>query len=159
MAWGPRTLLEHMTALLAPLASSVHVLGPGGVPDRHPGRGPVEGVASAIAATRTDQNIIVALDLPFLEPAFLGLLLGRAQAAPLVVCRVSGRIPLCLSVTRGALPVLDHYLRSGKRSVRGLAGLVETDVISEEELEAVGFSDTMFTNINTPEDYARHAPH
>ena len=51
MAWGPRTLLEHMTALLAPLASSVQVLGRGGVPDRHPGRGPVEGVASAIAAT------------------------------------------------------------------------------------------------------------
>jgi len=158
MAWGPRTLLEHMTALLAPLAPRVRVLGPGGVPDRHPGRGPVEGVASTLEATATDHNIIVALDLPFLEPAFLELLLGRAQVAPLVVCRVGDRIPLCLAVARGALPVVDDYLRSGKRSVRGLADLIETDVISEEELAAVGFSNAMFTNINTPEDCARHAP-
>ncbi len=159
MAWGPRTLLKHMAALLAPLASSVRVLGPGGVPDRHPGCGPVEGVASALEATATDHNIILALDLPFLEPAFLELLLGRAPVAPLVVCRVGGRIPLCLAIARGALPVVDDYLRSGKRSVRGLADLIETDVISEEELEAAGFSDAMFTNINTPDDYARHAPH
>ena len=158
MVWGSRTLLEHATALLASVATSVRVVGPDGIPDRHPDRGPVEGVASALEATDTDHNIIVAVDLPLLKPEFFGFLIQEAVTAPLVLCRIHGRIPLCMAVARGMLPALEDYLASGGRSVQGLAELDKAHIIAEERLEAAGFSDAIFTNINTPEDYARYTP-
>lgn len=155
LPWKRSTLLEHMVARLSAVAEPVCVVGREDLPDRHPNRGPVEGIATAIAATATANNLIVAMDLPFLDAAFLHYFANRLRTAStdLLACEVRQQVPLCLGIRSGLLPAIDDYLISGKRSLQGLVQTVKHTTISEEELHDQGFSSDVFRNINTPEDY------
>jgi molybdopterin-guanine dinucleotide biosynthesis protein A len=170
LAWGRGTLLDHMKALLSTVSQSVvvvgpvGVVGPGGLPDKEPWAGPVEGIRTALTATRTSINIVVAVDLPFLTPAFLSFLgsrLSDADApadAPMVACKVGGRVPLCLAIHRDAAGAVESYRTAGGRSFRGMLDAVSAAVVSESEFRDAGFDPAMFLNLNTPEEYAKYRP-
>jgi molybdopterin-guanine dinucleotide biosynthesis protein A len=49
----------------------------------------------------------------------------------------------------------EQSLREGSNRIDALLVRVETRVIREEELEGVGFSPTMFRNLNTREELER----
>ena len=51
-------------------------LGLPGVPDLHPDQGPLAGIEAALSATEADWNLIVACDMPALNPASLEALFG-----------------------------------------------------------------------------------
>jgi molybdopterin-guanine dinucleotide biosynthesis protein A len=157
LRWGAGTLLDHMSELLAAAADSVRVVGRDPLLDRNPGRGPVEGIATALAATRTRDNLIVAVDLPLLDPTFLRYLALRCRITPadLLVCGSGDAIPLCLGARPSLLADLDAYLDSGKRSFRGFVESVEHDTIDDDALRVNGVSRETFDNINTPDDYER----
>jgi molybdopterin-guanine dinucleotide biosynthesis protein A len=155
LSWGDGTLLDHMAHTLESVANPVLVVGRAELPDRNPGRGPIEGIATALDATATDQNIIVAVDLPYLDTAFLGYLaacLGSSSTG-LVICTIDQRTPLCLGIHRQLLAPVERYLESGARSLKGFLGSVSHDTIHEEALVKSGFSAEMFRNLNTPADY------
>ena len=155
LPWKHSTLIEHMVARLRAVARPVRIVGRGDLPDRHPNRGPVEGIATALAATATENNLIVAMDLPFLDKAFLHYFANRLRAAStdLLACDVGEKVPLCLGIRSGLLPDIDGYLISGKRSLQGWVQTVKHTTISAEELHDQGFSSGVFRNLNTPEDY------
>src|SRR2546423_5091298 len=44
--------------------------------------GPLAGIATALAATQMDWNLILACDLPYLNAEWLGWLLARAMGSP-----------------------------------------------------------------------------
>src|SRR5207245_9141735 len=48
-------------------------------------RGPLGGIHAALSATATDLNLILAVDLPFLETAFLKYLLKQAESSDALV--------------------------------------------------------------------------
>jgi molybdopterin-guanine dinucleotide biosynthesis protein A len=155
LPWGRRTLLDHMTARLQPLATYVEIVGRTALPDRVKGRGPVEGIRTALAATTTEQNLIVAVDLPILEPAFLDYLMGRLDETEelLVACEIGDRVPLCLGMRRALLPLVEEYLESGGRSVQGLVSRIGRETITEQDLARLGMPAGMFRNLNTREEY------
>src|SRR5713226_697505 len=69
--WHGQTLLNHMVDLLRNVADPVHVAGRDELPDQLPGLGPLSGIATALEASSTDANLIVAVDLPHLTRNFL----------------------------------------------------------------------------------------
>src|SRR5712671_3334653 len=93
--FGGVPLILHTARLLEPLVAEVTVVGPPGRyaklglraiadsaqtlggPDR-PGRGPLAGIATALSATHSRWNLIVACDLPYLSEKWLDWLLSRA---------------------------------------------------------------------------------
>lgn len=160
LAWGDATLLEHMISLVRPLVDQVRVVGRDPLPDGNPGRGPVEGIRTALAATTTEENLIVAVDLPFLSPDLLGHMLTRLHlgAEPLVAVRVGGRSPLCLAALRYILPDVEAYLRRGRRSLDGLLKLVAHDSVTDRDLKQLGVAADTFRNLNTMEEYRAAHP-
>ncbi len=161
LPWNGNTLLDHMTRTIGTVADSVRIVGRDGLLDRNPGRGPVEGIATALAATTTRDNLIVAVDLPYIESAFLRYLADRLGESPtgFVACSIGGPPPLCLGLRRNLLTAIDAYLDSGERSLRGLLQSVTHDGITEGQFLESGFSAGMFRNLNTPEDLpARSTP-
>lgn len=157
LPWGDGTLLEHMTRKLAAVAGRVCVVGRGDLPDRRPERGPVEGIATALSVTATEDNLIVAVDLPELDPAFLQYLAGRLEKSRsgLLTCRVADRTPLCLGIRAGCIDAVDRYLDSGKRSLRGLLETIDHETVDEKQIRSAGFPVDMFRNLNAPEDLPR----
>src|SRR5262249_23737102 len=118
--------------------------------DVFPGLGPLAGVHAALTVSGAEWNLVVACDMPDLEPPFLTELLKKAEesSADCVLCAgKSGRPePLCAVYHRRALSAIEQALQSGVRKMMdGLAGLrVEVVTVS---------GPGPFRNINTPQDW------
>jgi molybdopterin-guanine dinucleotide biosynthesis protein A len=65
------SLLDHMVQLLSTVANPVRVVGRGILPDQIPDCGPLGGILTALDASESAMNLIVAVDLPLLSPEFL----------------------------------------------------------------------------------------
>ena len=122
----------------------------------YPGRGPLAGIQAALAATRTELNLITAVDMPFLQLDFLNYLIAQARAsqAAVVVPRAGGGLqPLCAVYRKDFAEVAERSLRAGKNKIDRLFAEVQTLVIEQEELERNGFTEEMFRNLNTEQDW------
>jgi len=159
-----RTLLERCLDLAASIESPAMIVGDprrfsrfgSVVEDIYPCHGPLGGIHAALASTTSDLNLFLAVDLPFLVPKFLQYLITRAQGttAGVTVPRAAGGLqPLCAVYRKAFLHVAEPSLRAGKNKIDALFTGVETLVIDEHEIRNAGFSEEMFRNINTPDDW------
>lgn len=134
---------------------------PGAIVARDPesGRhqGPVRGLATGLAALPESVELVYATgtDVPFLEPAWVRLLLARIGNADLAIARVDGHFhPLAALYRRG--PVLRELAKLLDRERLRPIFLMETlphVVIDEHELRSVDPEARSLRNLNTPEDY------
>ncbi len=148
LAWNGQTLLEHMTGLLHGVCDPVQVVGRDDLPDSVPDLGVIGGIATALEHTTTENNLIVAVDLPLLTHRLLKHLKESLERSdrPLVVCNIGSAYPLCLGVRRVLLGPLHAYIASARRSLHGFIDTVTPEIIE-------GFGPDLFRNINTPADY------
>lgn len=187
LALNGRTLLEHALGVLRQVAGEVCILGSKHrygaynapvIEDIYPGCGPLGGIHAGLRATKTDFNLIIAVDTPFLSPEFLGYMAERATESRAVVTTpeiAEYRQPLCSVYSREFLPIAERALAGpGSISPRRRGGAEEktsrkskdfkivplfpepgTLVINEAEMARFAFAPEMFENLNTPEDLAR----
>jgi molybdopterin-guanine dinucleotide biosynthesis protein A len=155
--WGNISLLEHMVQLLSTVSDKVQVVGRAEFPDRLPGKGPLGGILTALELTNQDANLFVAVDLPLLTASFLRLFNERFVESPkkVMVCRVGNRFPLCLGIRRGLAEDVGQRLRAGQTAIHQFIEQSDADVLEEDELVSLGFDESLFVNINTPDDLAK----
>jgi len=165
---GCQTLLMRALGLAATAAKEVRIVGeperflPFGrvVQDVFPGRGPLGGIHAALSESETELNLMLAVDLPFVESRFLAYLIASACqcAAVVTVPRAAGGWqPLCAVYRREFAAVAERALQKGKNKIDALFSQVETRSISQEELLRTGFSMNMFRNLNTPAEWQKAA--
>ena len=182
LALNGRTLLEHALGVLGQVTSEVCILGSKQlyanhgarvIEDIYVGCGPLGGIHTALSQTRTDFNLIIAVDTPFLVPEFLSFMAERAMTARAVVTtpEIGGyRQPLCSVYSREFLTIAEEALIAPKKHSPPSRGETEksrdykivplfpeggTLVINEAELARFAFTPDMFENLNTPEDLER----
>ncbi len=126
------------------------------VEDVYPGRGPLAGIHAALSGTRTQLNLITAVDMPFLQLDFLKYLITQARAsqAAVVVPRAGGGLqPLCAVYRKDFAQVAQRSLSVGKNKIDTVFADVPTLVIEPAEWERSGFMEEMFRNLNTEQDW------
>ena len=164
MQLGGRTLLAHALERLQAAAGNAWIVGSAKkfaafgavVEDLYPGRGPLAGIQAALTGSQTELNLITGVDMPFLDLDFLKYLIARARAsqAVVVVPRAGGRLqPLCAIYRKDFAGVAKRSLRAGKNKVDSLFSEVQTLVIEPSEWERNGFTEEMFRNLNTVQDW------
>jgi molybdopterin-guanine dinucleotide biosynthesis protein A len=153
-----RPMIKHIFDKLSPHfdqvivsaddASKYAFLGVPVVPDRVAGRGPLMGIASALAASASDVNFVVACDVPQFDMALVRRMLRDCRDHDAVVPRSGGSQyePLFAVYNRSALSAIEQALSSGKARV--MDGLGGCDV---KYLE-LG-PDEQPKNINTTDEY------
>ncbi|MHC4335968.1 MAG: molybdenum cofactor guanylyltransferase, partial [Planctomycetota bacterium] len=129
-------------------ASKYAFLGVPVVPDRIAGRGPLMGIASALAASGSDVNFVLACDVPQFDMGLVRRMLRRCRDHDAVVPRTGGSQyePLFAVYTKSALKAIEQALSSGKTRV--MDGLSGCDV----EYIELG-PDEQLKNINTMDEY------
>jgi molybdenum cofactor guanylyltransferase len=128
------------------------------VEDRYPNRGPLGGIHSALASTSSDFNLILAVDLPFLEKKFLQHLVAEALASDAVVTlpRAGGGLqPLCAVYRRDFAVLAEQALAAGRNKIDTLFAKTSVRIMEEDELARFAFSAAMFDNLNTREEWER----
>ena len=123
--------------------------------DVFPGAGPMNGVVSGFRETAERDMLLTAVDLPYGDWALalrLRELMGGADAC-LVRRGVKGIEPLFAVYSRACLPAAEQCLREGRKSLRALLDAVRVRYVSPEELPEFDL-ERIFTNVNTPEEYA-----
>lgn len=161
---GPR-LIELVLAAVAPLVGSIVIntnrpadyawLGQTLVEDNYKGFvGPLAGLEAGLTASPAHYNLVIACDLPFVNPALLEYLLSQAEGFEAVVpLNREGRPePLCAVYSRACLPVIRRQLEAGQLKMTGWYEALPVRFIPSGELEAFDPGLRSFHNLNTPED-------
>jgi molybdopterin-guanine dinucleotide biosynthesis protein A len=173
LRFGGEPLILRTARLLDPLVHRVIVVGKpelytglglhvipdpatGGGNESAPVRTPLVGIATALSATVSPWNLILACDLPYLTPEWVSWLLSRAagSGAQIVMPRTSrGLEPLAAIYRREcAAPVLGALERGIRKVTDGLPGC-RIEYLEEDEWTALDHGRRVLKNMNSPEDY------
>lgn len=159
-----RTLLVRALELAGSVSGDVHIAGDATklaafgpvVEDVYPLRGPLGGIHAALRQSTSELNLMLAVDLPFVQSAFLHYLISQAResGATITVPQVAGIWqPLCAVYRREFGELAERSLREGRNRIDSLFLPALTRAITEEEMLRNRFPLDMFRNLNTPEEF------
>lgn len=161
-----QTLLERALELARAVCSTIAIIGSATkfsafapvIEDIFPGQGPLAGIHAGLKNSNADLNVILAVDLPFMDPRFLQHLISQARASKAIVtvprCG-GGWQPLCAVYRREFAITAENSLREGRNKIDPLFARVPTHVVDDSDLLQLGLSPEIFRNLNTPEDLAQ----
>ena len=107
--------------------------------DETPGIGPLMGLYSGLSAIHTTHALVVAVDLPYVQPALLSFLLSQPLPA------VTLLIPLVHNMR--------EQLQLGRRDLRCLLKVAPVQFVEEVQLLQNDPQLCSFINVNTPEEW------
>jgi len=124
--------------------------------DQIPAHGPLMGLYSGLQVLSSSHALVLAVDMPFVQPALLAWLNAFPLTDELLIPCVQG-IPqvLLARFPRSLLPTIAECLRNGRRDLRALLEIAPTHFLEEEELRQIDPELRSFINVNTREDFHR----
>lgn len=125
------------------------------VPDTEPGRGPLCGIASTLAAVDTPWLFVTACDMPFSQPQMWRALAAHAMSdVDVVVPRIGAGVePLCAFYHQRCLPVFRARLAAGRFAVHEAMHDLRVRDVDATAWQREDVPDP-FANVNTPEEFA-----
>jgi len=161
-----RLLIDHMIGIAKTVAEQMRIVGPKDkfsafgqlATDIYKDRGPLGGIHAALNISRTEFNLMLGIDMPFLEPRFLEYLLAQARhsEALVTVPHVAGGYqPLCACYRKEFEELADAALAAQNNKIDALFRPEITRVIDEGEFAKLGLPTTMFQNLNTREEFEK----
>lgn len=121
------------------------------VPDRAPGQGPLMGLGSALQASLSDLNLVVACDIPKIDMALARRMLREAEGYDAVVPRREGGElePLFAVYRKSVGETVWDVLASGQRRVRAVLERCKVKYLDIPESNSI-------VNLNTMDDYRNY---
>lgn len=170
-----RPLIEHALDKLRALGFSPFIVGSRPdlvefapvIADIHPNTGPLGGIEAALAASDSDQNLFLAVDLPLLPIEFLRWMIdrvGQSNALATIPRLQSHPQPLCAVYIKTLLPHIEAALAAGDNKIMHAmerAAGATNQPIDSFDLESIAASQSWaqpiplhrwFHNLNTPAD-------
>jgi molybdopterin-guanine dinucleotide biosynthesis protein A len=122
--------------------------------DETPGIGPLMGVYSGLSAINTTHALVVAVDLPCVQPALLSFLLSQLLPTDTLLVPLVHNIPQVLLALypRSILPIVREQLLQGRHDLRCLLKVAPVQFVEEAQLRQSDPQLRSFMNINTPEE-------
>ena len=165
------TLLAHALALAKSVSSDVRIVGSPQkfaafgevVEDEFPQHGPLAGIHAALRESSSELNLMLAVDMPFVEVPFLEYLFqeaARHESAMVTIPRATGAWQtLCAVYRKPFADLAEQALRQGKNKIDPLFRDIEMRIVEEHELTQQNFSPEMFRNLNTLEELKQASKH
>lgn len=161
LPFGSEAVSERLYGILSACASEVVVVRdprrgfpvPGArlVGDRHPGRGPLEAIATGLEAIACERAVVVACDMPFVDREIIERLTRIDPEAALVIPRTErGLEPLLAVYARPLAPAMRQLLEAGERRIQAILSLAPACEVPAWTLDPTLKA---FWNLNRPEDY------
>ena len=124
------------------------------------------GIHAALKSSSSELNLILAVDLPFVEVDFLKYLVRQAEAPTgsgtessggailaIVPRAAHGWQPLCALYRKRFVEAAENALQQKRFKIDLLFAEVPVQPLEEPEILQAGFSLKMFDNLNTREEF------
>lgn len=121
------------------------------VNDLLPNSGPLGGLVTGLSHSKSERNMVLSCDTPFISSDLLSFLLTGVQRHEVVVPLYDGYVqPLAGLYDKSCLSQLRALVNSGQLKMRrAVQQLNCREVVIDESLDF--YSESLFKNINTPE--------
>jgi molybdopterin-guanine dinucleotide biosynthesis protein A len=127
------------------------------IKDIIPDCGPLGGIYAGLLQARTEYNLFLSCDMPFITPHFMRFMVDCAlesKADVTVVQSPHGRLQaLCGVYRRRAVTGIGLRLKMGNYKTAAYCHHARCRIISWSEVTCAGFRPNLFANLNTPEEY------
>ncbi len=124
--------------------------------DQTPNFGPLMGLYTGLKAMSTSHALVVAVDMPFIQPSLVSFLLSQVEGDKLLVPVVQSTPQVLLAVyPRTVFPLIEARVQEGRRDPRSLLAVAPVHYIEEAQLRQVDPQLRSFVNVNTPEELSR----
>ena len=173
LEFGGQLLILRIARMLEPLVSAVTAVGSaeryaglglhviedqqfGSSEESRRTAGPLAGIASALTATRTDWNLILACDLPYLTAEWVDWLLARATVSTqqIIMPHTAGGLePLAAVYRRECAEPIIAALYRGVRKVTDATEQFGIEFVTERDWRHIDPDGRVLRNMNAPEDY------
>lgn len=127
------------------------------VVDLYPDKGALGGIYTGLVASSSFHNLVVACDMPFLNPTLLRYLIQISPGFDVVIPRVEeGKLePLHVVYSKNCLNPIQRQIQEGNLKINGFLGQVKVRYVGEAEVEEFDPEHLSFFNINTQADLER----
>lgn len=156
-----KPLLLHMIKRIEPFCDRIAISGQNSeyanfefemVPDLYSDCGPIAGIFSALKYSDSDWNLMVSVDVPFVnDELFLSLISNTGESDCIIPEHNFGVEPLVGLYHRRTLPVIEKMITSGDYRLTNLLSKLSTSYVDCNEL--IKKHPRLFMNINRMEDY------
>ncbi len=124
--------------------------------DLYPGKSALGGIYTGLVSSASPNNLVVAADMPFLNPALLRHLMDLSTGFDVVIPLVNGEIePLHAVYSRDCAEPIRAQLEEGSLRIRDFLGRVRVRYVESAEVERFDPKHLSFFNINTSADLRR----
>ena len=162
-----KTLVERVHERIAPLVDEVFLvvrpdrlqwakdLAPAGVrtiTDRVKARGPLAGIHAALSEATNPRVLVVACDMPELQPSLLAGLLADDSAEVVVPRTEHGFEPLLAVYAKSCLSAVEQTLAGGPSRIPAFYDKVSVSEWNESKLRQLDPDLRSLVNVNRPED-------
>jgi molybdopterin-guanine dinucleotide biosynthesis protein A len=164
---GGKRLIEYVIDRVQPYSDDLFIttnqpeglrdLGLRLVRDDTPGQGALYGLKTAFQAARHENVLVVACDMPLIQPALIRHMSTLVGQVDVIVPEKQGRLEPLLAVyyVPNCLPALEQALRQGQLRMISFFPDVEILTLHEGQLSQFDPEGLSFINVNTPEDALR----
>jgi molybdenum cofactor guanylyltransferase len=158
------TFVEHLASTLIPFctetilvardsndAANYTLPGVQVITDKVPDHGPLMGLYTGLSAIQAQRALVVAVDMPFIQPTLISFILSQPSTDSLLVPLVNNVPQVLLAVyPRTILPLIDDRIQQGRRDPRSLLEMAAVQYIEEAQLRLFDPELRSFVNVNTP---------
>lgn len=164
---GGKPVIERVIERVSPLTDDLFInanetgkylpLGLPVRPDVYPDKAALGGIYSAIYHARHPQVLVVACDMPFLNPALLAYLAGLAPTADVVAPVINPPQPETMHAvySKACLAAIEPRLRANRLKIIGFFDDVTVRLVDRDEAARFDPDLYSFLNMNTPEDWQK----
>lgn len=118
-----------------------------------PDKGPLGGIYTGLALSDSFHNLVVAVDMPFLNQALLDYMIQISANFDLVVPRLGNMVePLHAVYSKGCLALIGCLLKEDNLSIRELFTSVRVGYLEAAEINRFDPEHLSFFNVNTEAD-------
>jgi molybdopterin-guanine dinucleotide biosynthesis protein A len=163
LPFGDETMLARIVRVLRPLADDVMIVGrsdqpaPSGVTvvnDPIEDLGPLAGIAAGLAASTSELNLVVACDMPLINPAVLQRLVAMIGEHDACVAVADGHASALCGVYRSRIAKdAQALLDDGERRVMRLLDRVQTKRVDAALLRDIDPELETFVSCDTADKY------
>jgi len=125
------------------------------IPDEIPGIGPMGGIYSALKQSKTEKNLVLSCDLPFVSKELLSFILKNAEGYQVAVPWQGKQHyePLCGFYNLSVLEQMNDFIEKGNYKLPDLFDEININkLIINNKLDF--YSDNLFLNVNSKHDLA-----